>query len=812
VGDPVAAGIVARLNQPGGNVTGFALFEATLGGKWLELLSFGLDRDPLAAPERLEAAIEEALSRAERGASLPPELRARLVLVIDQLEELFTAVARDEANRFIDLVDRLARSGRIWVVATLRGDYFSHLDDFPKLSKLAETGLFRLAGPQPPEIAQMIRGPAKIGGIRFERHPLTDVPLESLILEEAAGDPASLPLLEFILNELWHRRSPDGLITYREYESLGRLSGGIARRAEDVAADLEKSEAPHVGAAVDAVLESLVTVTAPGAEPTAARVSHSAVANTPERARVVDRLIRERLLMIDTALGETEPMVRIAHERLIEHWQRLARIVAEGRRFLAIRARLKSDAEAWIQAGEVDDLLISSARRLDDGRELLKSKRDRLDPATLRFIECSLASADARRALESQREQERLQLELQRQQAVNALQSAALKTWRLKLAAVSAAFLLLLAGGTLWVQMERAHKDRDRAHNDSLNFRAEELEWQVDLELRDISNLATTKANRLIQRAAAKVEQEFQNLVQSAPDNLDIQRNQATVWETIGDKFEGDAKDHEAALSAYRKAQDIWRRLVDKTVELQQDSIRRRLALNLDMVGNTLDAAKRATDALVAYKEALAIARKLADSHPDKALWGLDAPQFSAKIGLLMQQQGDRKGALSAYEQAISSADRIVEAATKDEVAYCQCHIANWFDLIGELKFQDKNWPDALKAYEAAQAIRTRFHNEDPEDNSWEVRMALSLVKIATVKLAKGDAKNAIGEFEKGRTIMTRLGQEDEWGEWISQSSQRLRQNGITNPYMDRAANEMMGCKQPGPKQGRPSTPGRHTR
>jgi putative ABC transport system substrate-binding protein len=39
VGDPVASGIVPRLNQPGGNVTGFASSEATLGGKWLELLS-----------------------------------------------------------------------------------------------------------------------------------------------------------------------------------------------------------------------------------------------------------------------------------------------------------------------------------------------------------------------------------------------------------------------------------------------------------------------------------------------------------------------------------------------------------------------------------------------------------------------------------------------------------------------------------------------------------------------------------------------------------------------------------------------------
>jgi putative ABC transport system substrate-binding protein len=39
VGDPVASGIVARLDRPSGNITGFATFEATLGGKWLDLLS-----------------------------------------------------------------------------------------------------------------------------------------------------------------------------------------------------------------------------------------------------------------------------------------------------------------------------------------------------------------------------------------------------------------------------------------------------------------------------------------------------------------------------------------------------------------------------------------------------------------------------------------------------------------------------------------------------------------------------------------------------------------------------------------------------
>jgi putative tryptophan/tyrosine transport system substrate-binding protein len=66
VGDPVANNIVARLDRPSGNITGFANLEASLGGKWLELLAEiapGLKRaaimfNPDAAPDReIETAI-----------------------------------------------------------------------------------------------------------------------------------------------------------------------------------------------------------------------------------------------------------------------------------------------------------------------------------------------------------------------------------------------------------------------------------------------------------------------------------------------------------------------------------------------------------------------------------------------------------------------------------------------------------------------------------------------------------------------------------------------------------------------------------
>jgi putative ABC transport system substrate-binding protein len=68
--DPVAGGIVPRLNQPGGNITGFANYEATLGGKWLELLSE-------IAPGLKRAAIMFSPDFAASASVFHPHLRRR---------------------------------------------------------------------------------------------------------------------------------------------------------------------------------------------------------------------------------------------------------------------------------------------------------------------------------------------------------------------------------------------------------------------------------------------------------------------------------------------------------------------------------------------------------------------------------------------------------------------------------------------------------------------------------------------------------------------------------------------------------------
>jgi putative tryptophan/tyrosine transport system substrate-binding protein len=108
VGEPVASGIVAKLNQPGGNITGFALFETTLGGKWLELLSEiapGLKRttamfNPDTAPV---SAFVPSLETAAR--SLKVELITARVHSDVEIEAAITALGREPDGGLVVMPD-----------------------------------------------------------------------------------------------------------------------------------------------------------------------------------------------------------------------------------------------------------------------------------------------------------------------------------------------------------------------------------------------------------------------------------------------------------------------------------------------------------------------------------------------------------------------------------------------------------------------------------------------------------------------------------------------------------------------------------
>ena len=118
-GDPVARGIVPRLNQPGGNITGFGSSEATLGGKWLELLSEiapGLKRaaimfNPDTAPASTYMPSFETAAR-----SLKVELIIAPVHSDAEIETAIIALGREPGGGLVVLPDVFTNEHRVPVI------------------------------------------------------------------------------------------------------------------------------------------------------------------------------------------------------------------------------------------------------------------------------------------------------------------------------------------------------------------------------------------------------------------------------------------------------------------------------------------------------------------------------------------------------------------------------------------------------------------------------------------------------------------------------------------------------------------------
>src|SRR5262249_36324801 len=114
---------------------------------------------------------------------------AKLILIVDQLEELFTlpSIRAEDRQLVIRLLAGLAHSGGVWVVATLRADFWHRAAEIPELMALAQGhGRLDIAAPAPAELAEIIRKPSQAAGLSFESHSETGIGLDAVLAERAA--------------------------------------------------------------------------------------------------------------------------------------------------------------------------------------------------------------------------------------------------------------------------------------------------------------------------------------------------------------------------------------------------------------------------------------------------------------------------------------------------------------------------------------------------------------------------------------------------------------------------------------------------
>lgn len=398
-------------------------------GQSVATLAAHLRSTPAAPAYPIGMALGQMAAQARHSGRMLHYESAKLLLVVDQLEELFTIerISAEERAQFIELLAGIVRSGTAWVVATMRKDFWHRADETPQLIRLSEgSGRLDLVPPGPAQLSQMIRRPAEAAEIAFEAHPTTKIPLNDVIAEEVGHEPGALPLLSYVLDQLYGADVIEGqgqTLTYATYERLGRLQGAIAKKADAVL----ESCAPEDRLALGSVLFALVAKSAEEAgvdRNVARRVPLSRFpAQSPQR-RLVDAFLdpSARLLITDASQGGGAS-VRIAHEALISSWPTAREYVQNNAEALRILRRVEERYARWQVLQEQGEgrsaatggrggrtgwlrALPYSLRPepglladidLADGQRLLRDHRLDTEPAVIGYIERSVAHEHRRR-------------------------------------------------------------------------------------------------------------------------------------------------------------------------------------------------------------------------------------------------------------------------------------------------------------------------------------------------------------------------------------------------------------------------------
>ncbi len=276
----------------------------------------------------------------------------KLLLVVDQLEELWTDVRIPGENRkhFLELLEVFARSGHIAVLATLRSDFFPHAQQEPAFIRLkAGNGHFDLLPPGTADLHRLITEPARLAGLQFERDQNSGRTLDELLLEDASDDPAALPLLQYALSELYQQRNPNQrTLMIAAYQSMAGVEGALGKRVTEVFNALPDK----VRAALPEILPLLITAdTSTSGEQSMVRrrASISDLTSDDDRRKLTEALVAARFLTTDRE-GDT-PIASFVHEAILRNWGQLAEWINKYHDNLRLRARVEQSRAKSTEMG-----------------------------------------------------------------------------------------------------------------------------------------------------------------------------------------------------------------------------------------------------------------------------------------------------------------------------------------------------------------------------------------------------------------------------------------------------------------------------
>ena len=599
------------------------------------------------SPQAAASMIKGALSREKRKNGEKAD--ARLALLVDQMEEMYTQdeVTQEDREAFVDVLDALARCGRVWVIGTLRSDFYQALGKIRKLVALKEgDGQYDLLPPTASEMGQMIRLPTRAAGLRFEEDPASSERLDDMLRDAAAEHPEVLPLLQFTLEELYQRRTEDGLLTLAAYRDLGGVEGSLAQRAETVFKDLPDD----VEAELPKVLNALVSIERDGYEQIGRKRAPWTDASTGKSRELIETFVKNRLFVTELADDGTA-VVTVAHEALLWHWPRVKDWVAQNRENLRIRSRIAAAAGRWKSEDQPSDLLLPSGKPLVEAESLLEQDLE-LSEDESRFINASIARA-------------------KRMQRLKAGVVAALAVL-----GVIATFSAYLATQ----QRDLANQARSRAVVEAETAK-QTTDFMVNLfNVADPSEARgnSITAREIMDKGASRIEQEL-----SAQPAI-----QATLMETMGAVY--------MSLGLYDQSVSLLQSALDKRRALFGDE-HLEVARSMHRLGDVLKLKAEYELALQNYRDALAMRRQLlGNEHVDTA-----STMF--ELADLLGRMGDFPGGEPLYREALAIQRKLIGAEN--------AAVAKSLEGLGLNLFDQGNADAGVPLLREAVAMQRKLHD-----------------------------------------------------------------------------------------------------
>ena len=320
----------------------------------------------------------------------------RLMLIVDQWEELYTMSLPEVARRYTDLLLQASSGKSCRLVLALRGDFFGNVLSYRPLSDRLQDAVVNLGPLAEQELKAAITEPAVRLGLEFESG------LVERILADAGDEPGHLPLLEFVLKELWEHRK-DGVLRHSVYDAMGKLQGAIATRAEKEYLKLDSDSREDLQ---DLFVNHLVHANQ-GREYTRRRAYRDVIPNAQWNISQEWSTPELRILVSGYDAASKREVVEVAHEAIFDNWNRLDRWLREDLEFILWRERTRVAKAQWKRTREDEGALLKGVTLAE---ALGWYRRRAADCEDLkRYIEESTTATDAEQE-RGQRRRRRLRL------------------------------------------------------------------------------------------------------------------------------------------------------------------------------------------------------------------------------------------------------------------------------------------------------------------------------------------------------------------------------------------------------------------